>query len=459
MTDTGADIQVVQSARARLFALLRRRDTVARQKWDVVFLFLLRGGGAAFAFLTQIAIARWAGADVFGIYAVAWTWIIVLGTLSQAGFGISITRFVARYEERGRSARAWQAVIFSGLFVLGLGLVTALVAAAVIYSKSVFGGTVLNVTLLLAMVAVPFYALSELGKGVLRGLGESVMAYAPGYLLRPALLFSFIGAAFWFSLPIDGTLIVGAVGVSLVIVALVQWARILRHRNEAGAKVPRRWHAGHWLAISLPMILVDGHFLLVSYMDLLVLDLFVAPEVVAVYFAAVKIVALIWFVPFAVSGIGARVLAKDFERQDGQDFERSVRRFAHWSFWPTLVLAVLMSVFGDRILMLFGAGFEAGLPVLRILALGLVFQAAAGPIKFLMTMTSEQNASAVILCSTAALNIALNFALIPIWGLEGAAIATVATQILATGLMVFQARRKLGVWSFVSLSMPFSRVQ
>ena len=118
-----------------------------------------------------------------------------------------------------------------------------------------------------------------------------------------------------------------------------------------------------------------------------------------------------------------------------------------------------MSVFGDSMLMLFGTGFEAGLPVLRILALGLVFQAAAGPIKFLMTMTSEQNASAVILCSTAAVNVALNFALIPIWGLEGAAIATVATQILATGLMIFQARRKLGVWSFVSLSMPFSKVQ
>jgi len=446
-----ADVNIPNVGRGspRLLALLGLVGPVARQKRDVIFLFLLRGGGAAFAFLTQIAIARWAGADTFGVYAVAWTWIIVLGTLSQAGFGISITRFVARYEERGRFGRAWQAVSFSGLFVLALGLVTASVAATIIYLASVLGGTILNITLLLAMAAVPLFALSELGKGVLRGMGENVLAYAPGYLLRPALLFSFVGVCFWFALPVDAVLIVGAVGVSLLVVALLQWGRIFRHRARRNPAPRRRWHVGHWLAVSLPMVLVDGHYLLISYMDLLVLDLFVSSGNVAIYFAAVKIVALIWFVPFAVSGIGARVLARSFERQDDQDFENTVRRFVHWRFWPTLVLAGLVSLLGDRVLMLFGDDFEGGLSVLRILALGLVFQAAAGPIKFLMTMTSEQNATGVILLSTAVANIALNFALIPVWGLEGAAIATVMTQVLATGLMVLQARRKLGVWSFV----------
>ncbi len=448
----------------RLFA----GSDVARQRRETVFLFLLRGAGAAFAFFTQIAIARWAGADAFGIYAVAWTWIIVLGTLAQGGFGISMTRFIARYGERGREWRVWQTIGFAAFFVSGSSLCAALVGGLIVYFRGEGPISYRDVAFLIAMAAVPLYAFSELGKGVLRGLGDNAMAYAPGYLLRPALLFVLVALGAWGIggtwgaggtadvVALDPVFILTATFVSLAVVALWQWVRIVRRKRQklpTGAG-PVRWHARHWLAVSLPMVMVDGHYLLVSYMDLLVLDLFVPAEDVARYFAAVKIIALVWFVPFAVSGIGARVLAKSFERRKGAEFEEAVRRFAHWSFWPTLGFAVLLSLFGEWALLAFGPGFDEGIWVLRLLALGLVVQAACGPVKFLMTMTSEQNASAVILIATAIANIGLNFTLIPLWGLEGAALATVVTQALACGLMVVQAKRKLGVWSFVG---SFSR--
>lgn len=426
---------------------------IAVQRRETILLFLLRGGGAGFAFLTQIAIARWAGADAFGIYAIAWTWIIVLGTLVQGGFGISMTRFVARYDERQRYGRIWKAIGFAAFFVAGASVAAGLTGAFVVgwQSDAVWG--VRDVALLIAMASVPLYAFSEMGKGVLRGLGDNAMAYAPGYLLRPALLFVLVAIGAFASVALDAVFILSATFVSLALVALLQWGRIVRRkalsRKVAAGREMSRWHAGHWLAVSLPMVMVDGHYLLVSYMDLLVLDLFVSAEEVARYFAAVKIIALVWFVPFAVSGIGARVLAQTFERGRDAEFKDAVRRFAHWSFWPTLGFALLLSVFGEWALKAFGADFDEGIWVLRLLAFGLVFQAACGPVKFLMTMTSEQNASAAILIGTALANVALNFSLIPLWGLEGAAIATVVTQMLASGLMVVQAKRKLGVWSFV----------
>ncbi|MEQ9518298.1 MAG: polysaccharide biosynthesis C-terminal domain-containing protein [Parvibaculum sp.] len=454
MSDTGLVRPLSVFSFQRLRALFVGSE-IADQRLETILLFLLRGAGAVFAFLTQIAIARWAGADSFGIYAIAWTWIIVLGTLAQGGFGISMTRFVTRYGERGRYGRSWKVIGFAASFVGGVSLCIALAGAVFVL---MWGEAVLSardIALLIAMAAVPLYAFSELGKGVLRGLGDNAMAYAPGYLVRPLLLFVLVAVGAFMAaqgdFDLDPVFILSASFASLAIVALWQWGRIVwRRRGNLTANAGcSRWHARHWLAVSLPMVMVDGHYLLVSYMDLLVLDLFVPAEEVARYFAAVKIIALVWFVPFAVSGIGARVLAKSFERGNGPEFEEAVHRFAHWSFWPTFGLALVLSLFGEYVLLAFGAVFEDGIWVLRLLALGLVLQAACGPVKFLMTMTSEQNASAIILIGTALANVGLNFSLIPIWGLEGAAVATVVTQTLASGLMVLQAKRKLGVWSFV----------
>lgn len=419
---------------------------------DTILLFLVRGSGAVFAFFTQIAIAQWAGAGTFGIYAVAWTWIMVLGTLSQAGFGVALTRFVGRYLERQRPERAWQVIVFSAQFVTKIGVATSLLAIATVLLLSEDNiAAATTSSMLLAMTLVPLYGLSELGQGVLRGLGDNMRAFVPGFLVRPIILFGLVSLAFISGLDIDATLVVTSLGISLLFVVVLQWHWIWRRGRGLAGKNQRRWHAKHWIAVAVPMVMTDAYLLLVSYMDLLVLDLYVSPEEVAVYFSAVKIIALVWFFPFAVSGVSARLLAQSFERGDKRQLKNLVFKFIHWSFWPTLALSLILMLVGDQVLMLFGDEFSDGLFVLQILACGLIFQSAAGPIKYLMTMTEEQNSSAVILIFAACTNIALNFVLIPIWGLEGAAVATVGTQIFATSLMVIQTWRSLGVWSFLPL--------
>jgi len=447
--DTAFDVSQKRNTRSRWDALKAFSD-LNPDKRDTILLFLVRGGGAVFAFLTQIAIARWAGAGTFGIYAIAWTWIMVLGTLSQAGFGVAMTRFVSRYMERERPERAWQVIVFSAQFVTKVGIVTSFIAIGTVFflsEENIAAAT--TSSMLLAMTLVPLYGLSELGQGVLRGLGDNMRAFVPGFLLRPVVLFALVSLAFISGLDIDATLVVASLGISLLFVVALQWHWIWHRGRGLEGKNHRRWHAGHWISVAVPMVMTDAYLLLVSYMDLLVLDLYVSPEKVAVYFAAVKIIALVWFFPFAVSGVSARLLAQVFERGDMSKLKNLVFKFIHWSFWPTFILSILLMISGDRILVLFGDGFADGLFVLQILACGLIFQSAAGPIKYLMTMTEEQNSSAVILIFAACANIGLNFLLIPIWGLEGAAVATVGTQVFATGLMVIQTWRRLGVWSFL----------
>ena len=57
-----------------------------------------------------------------------------------------------------------------------------------------------------------------------------------------------------------------------------------------------------WLATSLPIFVVEGFYLLLTYVDILALEHFRSPDEVAVYYAGARLLAIVAFVYFAIAG-------------------------------------------------------------------------------------------------------------------------------------------------------------
>ena len=64
---------------------------------------------------------------------------------------------------------------------------------------------------------------------------------------------------------------------------------------------PKAYETRTWFSVSLPILMVEGFYLLLTNTDILVLQQFRTPDDVAVYYAAAKTLTLIAFVHFAVS--------------------------------------------------------------------------------------------------------------------------------------------------------------
>src|SRR5258708_36313871 len=47
--------------------------------------FLVRVGSALLALASQVLLARWMGSYEFGIYIYVWTWVLMIGALSDVG--------------------------------------------------------------------------------------------------------------------------------------------------------------------------------------------------------------------------------------------------------------------------------------------------------------------------------------------------------------------------------------
>jgi O-antigen/teichoic acid export membrane protein len=100
-------------------------------------------------------------------------------------------------------------------------------------------------------------------------------------------------------------------------------------------------------------------------------------------------------------------------------------------------------------LWLFGKGFTGGYHLMFIFAIGMLARASIGPAERFMVMLGEQRACALIAAAAFAVNLGLCLALVPPFGVEGAAISITTAFVLETALIFLVARRKLGFHIFV----------
>ena len=200
---------------------------------------------------------------------------------------------------------------------------------------------------------------------------------------------------------------------------------------------------------ALPILMAEGFYLLLTHADLLMLQQFRSPEDVAVYYAAVKTLALVAFIYFSIAATTAHRVAAYHAAGDREGLATFMRKAIALTFWPSLVATVVLLAFGKPILSLFGAQFTEGYHLMFILAVGLLARAAIGPMERFLNVIGKQGVSALIYGGAFAINIVLCVVLIPPFGAAGAAIAISTALIVETIALVVLLKRQMGLNIFV----------
>src|ERR1700687_2897515 len=430
---------------ARLRSMLAGSSEASVTKRLAGTIFIIRVISAALAYLSQILLARWMGGSDYGIYVYVWTWVLLLGSMMDFGISASAQKIIPEYRTRGEHAllrgfspgSRWMTFIVSS--------VVSLLLAGVVKLLSPWIGANAIVPLYIACITLPAFVVANNQDGIARSHDWMRLGLMPQFIVRQSLIIGVTAGMFALGLHLGATAAMLA-SAAAVWIAMVGQMMVLNCRLdghiEPGAKA---YDFRGWLAISLPLLLGEGFYLLLSYTDVLVLQQFRSSEEVGVYFAVVKTLALVSFIHYAMSATTAHRFAEYHAIGDKARLSAYGARAIKWPFWPSLSATVLLLALGKPLLWLFGPQFVTGYDIMFVAAIGLVVRSAIGPVERLLNMLGHQHICALAYALAFVMNVALCIALVPRFGGHGAAAATSISLVFETVLLFWIVRRRLGL--------------
>jgi len=406
--------------------------------------FSIRIANAAITYLSQIIMARWMGAYEFGIYVYVWTWVLIVGLVADLGFAITAQRVIPAYLQKQQYDLV-RGFIHSSRWMPGICIsALSLLAGVLIWFFGHLMDAYLVIPLLLACLVMPPYGITYAQDGASRAFGWINLALVPGYIIRPLLMLGILVVLLVLGVEIDATYAMCAGVLSTWATAIGQimvFDTRMRKRVEDG---PRSYARRDWVVSSLPILLASLFQFLLSYVGVLVLQVFSTPEDIAVFYTATKLTAIISMVYFSVAASVTYRFSTLIAAGDRSGLHSFYRSSIKWTLWPTLAVSAVIVILGRPLLWLFGEEFMSGYNLVLIMAGGLVLRAAIGPAEHVLNMMGRQRVCAAIYCGALVVNLLLCMTFITDFGATGAAAATTASIALETVLLHFAVGKLIG---------------
>jgi O-antigen/teichoic acid export membrane protein len=408
-------------------------------------IFIIRVFSAGLAYLSQILLARWMGGSDYGIYVYVWTWVLLLGSMMDFGISASAQKIIPEYRTSGEHALLRGFLSGSRWMTFMVSAAVSALLAGVVKSLSPWIGAGEITPLYIGCLTLPAFVVANTQDGIARSHDWMRLGLMPQFVIRQTLIIGLTAGAFALGLHLGATVAMLA-SAAAVWIAMVGQMIVLNRRLAGHIEPgPKAYDFRGWLAISLPILLVESFYLLLSYTDVLVLQQFRSSEEVGVYFAVVKTLALVSFIHYAMSATTAHRFAEYHALGDRPRLSAYVAHAIKWTFWPSLAATVLLLALGKPLLWLFGSQFVTGYDIMFIAAIGLVVRSAIGPVERLLNMLGHQHVCALAYALAFVMNVALCIALVPRFGGHGAAAATSISLVFETALLFWIVRQRLGL--------------
>jgi O-antigen/teichoic acid export membrane protein len=162
---------------------------------------------------------------------------------------------------------------------------------------------------------------------------------------------------------------------------------------------------------------------------------------------ASRISNLLIFPLIAMVSILAPKFAALYRQQHHKDLELLARRSANLLTVISVPVAVIVSMKADVILSLFGEEFIDATWILRVLLIGMIVNAATGPVSNVLMMSGNERSVRSIMMVSALIVVGLCISLTPTYGALGAATAVCTGSVVQNCFMALMVKKKFGFWT------------
>lgn len=413
----------------------------------VFFGFLL---SKLLTFFYRIFIANTYTVTDYGLFAEGLAVITLLKAFVMIGLPTAIIRYTAFYNAR-RDKEGVRGVLVTSLKITApLSIIMSLVLYAFsdYIAISVFGEPGLVSFMHIFALSLPFFCITFVFSYFFIGIKMVKYQIYIKELLPNFLKLLFVAAFWMFGLGVIGIPLSWTAAMVLVFVAslfLLERSFPFFKKISDFKNLDREI-----LAFSLPLFLSSIVAVLMNWMDTIALGIFKNADFVGVYNAALPLAQLLLMAPLAFSTLFMPIITEYHSLKKFNLVRRINKIVVKWIFYANLVIFLPLVFFSQQIItFFFGPEYAGGWVALSILATGFLinsFAHTAGGILSAIKKTRYMMINSVVAVT---FNVLLNIILVPVYGLMGAATATVVSLILIALMPIAE------VWYIKGIS-PFS---
>ncbi|MBP1911662.1 flippase [Thermococcus stetteri] len=407
-----------------------------------------------FGFLSRMIIARYFSTGEYGVFNLALTVLSIALVIATLGFQNSLPREVAVYREREPSRV--KALISTALIIVAVNSLVLTVLLVILSGEIslIFHDERLLHALKVVAFALPFSALTGVIISTTQGFGRVREKVYFQNIIRPAVWLALVSLMAFLNLPLSSIFWVYVLTQAATFSAmLLEVFRIGILTSKAGFH-PNREIGVKLVKFSVPLMLTGIAGFIMTWTDTLMLGYYESSDVVGLYNAAAPLARLLPVFLNSAAFLYPPIISQLYVQRKMSEMKRTYQILTKWIFLLTLPLFSVMFLFPEAtISFLFGSKYVSTSSALQILALGFMFHTFLGLNGLSLLVIGESKFIMVSGLVSAVFNVILNAFLIPIYGMEGAAVATAVSYFIGNVLSSLKLYKETKIhpfsWNYV----------
>jgi len=429
---------------------------------DIHLKELFKGSSIAFTFkifsilLSYVffyILAKNFGAVGLGVFNTCFTILILTTVIAKLGLDTAIVKYIAEYVAKDNKHDIGRLYFISFFLIILTGIILGILIfffsskLSILFFENDSQGKLFKI---IGFSIVPF-SITQLNSEYYRGL-KKIAAHSS--LQNGTVYFIILVLVLVLTRYFQGVdIVIYSLLFTSLFLMLLSTAFILKKIYSYKPQVSRvdiktRINKRQLLSVSVPMLFSNSLFLVMSWTDTLMLSAFHGEDTVGIYNIALKIATLNTIALIAINSIASPKFSEIYSSEGKRRFKRIVQQTTVLSWMVSLPIFVIILLFPENLLNIFGHEFVIGKYALIILSIGQIISAFSGSTMIVLNMTGREKAGRNILIVTVILNITINYLLIPRFGIIGAAIATMSSTIFWNIVSVIFIYKSFGFLTF-----------
>jgi O-antigen/teichoic acid export membrane protein len=398
---------------------------------SLVFIGLL--GTILAVFIGKLIIIRYWTEDEYGIFSIALTILILLSTISTLGLSFGLSRSIA-YIRGKREFEKIPDLIFTSLLIC---IIVSVVSSSIIFlfsdyiSLNIFHEPRLSLPLKIFSIPIPFLTLINVIISIFRGFDN----------VKPTVIFSQLLWNILFPIFLIIIIFLNKTFINIFYAAIasiiITWLILILYTTRSVKKIkfpPLKLYKSkinkEIIFFSLPLLGASIFSLLITWTDTLILGVISGTYFVGLYNGVLPLALFITFPLSALITIFVPIFSGLYAKKQFPEIKRNFSILTKWLSLTTTPIFMIFLLYPNQIInFLFGPNYVIAADVLRILAIGFMINTFFGPNGATLISMGRSYFILIATFSAAVLNIILNFSLIPIYGMIGAALASALSML------------------------------